>query len=869
FIVKLATTEKKEKKKQMTKLFVISKSKITTIALILLLTISAILVAFPYVIAQTETKKTYPFIGAIPNPVGVNQEVLIHVGISHQLASVEYGWENLTVTVTKPDGTSETLGPYRTDATGGTGAVYVPTMVGTYTLRTNFPEQILDVAVAGTAAGTLMEASTSEPLDLIVQDESIQYYQAHSLPNEYWARPIDAQLREWSTITGNWLERRPPNFFAAGNGDAPESAHILWAKPLQSGGLIGGDFDALSYEHGDAYEGKWVPSVIINGILYYNLYEADGGSNVEQKVCAVDLKTGEELWCKTLGNNERLEFGQIMYWDSYNVHGAYPYLWTVVGSTWNAYDPFTGRLEYSMAGVPRITNLYGSKGEIYGYTVNINAGWMTMWNSSRVVSDEGSWLTAATGTTLNASRGIEWNVTIPTGLPGSAAVYLEDRVIGGNFGGTGRPTPDPVALWGISARPGHEGELLFNTTWNLPSPGMYARIVKSASLEDGVFVVGLKETRQYCAFSIDTGKKLWGPTESEQYLNMYSILSGGSHPDCIVYGKLITTGMAGTVNCYNVKTGTLLWTFAAHDPCNEILWSANWPLQMAFVTDGKVYVSHQEHSTIDPRARGAPFICLDIETGDVIWKMDGGLRSTRWGGGAIIADSTIALFNTYDNQIYALGKGPSAITVTAPDMGVPLGSSVILRGTVTDESAGTKESVLTARFPNGVPVVSDACMSEWMKYVYMQFERPADAVGVTVKLEAVDPNGNYQNLGTATSDSYGNYGFTFEPEIEGQYTIIATFEGSDSYYGSTSTTYLTVDSAPSASTPIEPDTETPDNQTPDNEQPDIETPDTETPDTEAPTTEAPLISTEVAIITAVAVACVIGAAAFWTLRKRK
>ncbi|MHC3128600.1 MAG: hypothetical protein IBV52_00780, partial [Candidatus Bathyarchaeota archaeon] len=146
--------------------------------------------------------------------------------------------------------------------------------------------------------------------------------------------------------------------------------------------------------------------------------------------------------------------------------------------------------------------------------------------------------------------------------------------------------------------------------------------------------------------------------------------------------------------------------------------------------------------------------------------------------------------------IYAIGKGPSATTVTAPDMGVPLGSSVVIRGTVTDESPGTKEYALTARFPNGVPAVADDDMSDWMLYVYKQFERPADATGVSVKLEAVDPNGKYQDLGTATSDSYGNYGFSFEPETEGQYMIIATFYGSGAYYGSTAITYLTVDPAP-------------------------------------------------------------------------
>ena len=221
------------------------------------------------------------------------------------------------------------------------------------------------------------------------------------------------------------------------------------------------------------------------------------------------------------------------------------------------------------------------------------------------------------------------------------------------------------------------------------------------------------------------------------------------------------------------------------------------------------------------------------------------------------------MYNTYDQRILAIGKGPSQTTVTAPLMGVPLGSSVILRGTVTDESAGTKDSGLMARFPAGVPAVSDESMTDWMKYVYLQFARPTNTVGVPVKLEAVDPNGNYQYLGTATSDATGNYGFMYEPEVPGQYMIIATFEGSNGYYGSYTITYLAVDPVPTRATPIEPEEpEEPVTPTEPDEPEEPETP-------EEPTAEAPFITTEVAIIAAVAIASVIGIVSFWALKKRK
>ena len=73
----------------------------------------------------------------------------------------------------------------------------------------------------------------------------------------------------------------------------------------------------------------------------------------------------------------------------------------------------------------------------------------------------------------------------------------------------------------------------------------------------------------------------------------------------------------------------------------------------------------------------------------------------------------------------------------------------------------------------------------------MQMPKPTNATGVTVTLIALDPNGNTINIGKATSDTDGVYGFTWAPEIPGLYHIIATFPGSTSYGSSTASTYLT------------------------------------------------------------------------------
>ncbi len=262
----------------------------------------------------------------------------------------------------------------------------------------------------------------------------------------------------------------------------------------------------------------------------------------------------------------------------------------------------------------------------------------------------------------------------------------------------------------------------------------------------------------------------------------------------IAHDKLLSAGISGIVYAYDLATGKLAWTYYASDPYQEILWANEWWMRPIFISDGKLYLGHLEHSAIDPKPRGAPLVCLDIETGTEVWRANGLSRLTYWGGGpALIADSVIATMDTYDQRLYAIGKGPSATTVTAPNAGVPLGSSVLISGRVTDISPGTEDYSLRSRFPNGVAAVSDAFISEWMLYVYKQFPRPTEATGVEVTIDVIDANGNYRNIGTTTSDASGFFSLEWQPDISGKYTVIATFPGSKSYYASNDQTAFVID----------------------------------------------------------------------------
>jgi hypothetical protein len=66
----------------------------------------------------------------------------------------------------------------------------------------------------------------------------------------------------------------------------------------------------------------------------------------------------------------------------------------------------------------------------------------------------------------------------------------------------------------------------------------------------------------------------------------------------------------------------------------------------------------------------------------------------------------------------------------------------------------------------------------------------------------LDSNNNYRTIGTVTSNIYGTYSLSWTPDIAGNYTVIANFAGTNSYYPSTASTafYANVASATSTST---------------------------------------------------------------------
>ena len=118
-----------------------------------------------------------------------------------------------------------------------------------------------------------------------------------------------------------------------------------------------------------------------------------------------------------------------------------------------------------------------------------------------------------------------------------------------------------------------------------------------------------------------------------------------------------------------------------------------------------------------------------------------------------------------------------------------------------DTSAGTTQNQQAKVFPNGVPVASDVCMKDWMAYVYQQKPLPTSFVGVQVSIDVVDANGNFRNIGSTATSSDGTYSFHWKPDIEGTYTVYASFVGSNGYWPSHASTAFAVDPAAPTSSP--------------------------------------------------------------------
>ena len=791
-----------------------TKTKMTAIALLLIVAFSMTLI-FPQN-AQAHNPAwnipSYAYVVASPNPVGVNQTVTIAMWVDFPMPAANLDNDirraNYKITITKPDSSTESKEwAFVSDSTGVQSMQYTPGQIGVYSLKFSYPDQKYTwnaTAAMRTWTNDIFLAAEATTT-FAVQQEQIPWPETYALPANYWTRPIEGQNDQWYRVASNWLGapqiQNEPNGRYQMDGVAPNSAHIMWTKPLQMGGVVGGSnvgIEGETFYDGETYDVRNEKPLIMYGRFYYELQlgtTQGGGGYV-----SVDLRTGEQLWWQ---NISAPSFGQIMDYQHPNQHGALAngFLWATAGAgqnprNWTAIDPWTGKTLFTLTGVPPGTSVYGPNGEILIYQLNSTGKWLACWNSTVALGSAG-----ATSGSINASTAYSWNTTLqnlPLGSWSIEKAFYDDLVLcsQGNFGGRGNW--QGANMTAISLKDLSKGALLWTNYYPAPE-GNVTRILTNIDSKTRVFIFRDQETLRLSGYSLDNGKRLWGPIQ--QSTSGWEFFSSSLY-SYAAYGKLYTAGIEGVLRCFDIKNGSLLWTYGNGGPGNSTnsglaTFYGNYPIYVATIADNKIYLFTSEHTPNTPMFKGARVRCIDADTGQELWTVMSWL-TTGGGGqrGAIfpsvaLADGYIVYLNGYDMQWYCIGKGPSATTVATPTTAVQVGQNFTITGTVTDQSAGAK----------GTPAISDESMGPWMEYLYMQKPMPKDAKGVTVKLTAMDPNGNTINIGETTSDAKGAFGYTWAPEVPGLYQVIATFEGSESYGPSSATTYLSADKAPPPTIP--------------------------------------------------------------------
>jgi outer membrane protein assembly factor BamB len=811
--------------------------------------------------------KTAGFISVAPNTIGVGQQLAVNFwimpapqypsGYAQNIAQSNLGYANVTVTFTKPDGTIDTfmpsnpslaaigVGPGWTESLGTSYFYYTPNKVGNWSVSFSFPGQTFSEK-NGTDTDTLYYKPCIAPAyKFVVQSDPVNAgivngYPYIPLPKNYWSRPVNVDNREWSQISGDWLQSGYNGLVGKYNpySTGPNTAHIVWRKEQVLGGIIGGDWGSMSYFAGQV-------SIIMAGKVYYN---RPAGNTF---LC-LDLRTGKQLY----EANGTINLG--WHWmPAYQVaaqqNQGIPVAYLINTATWTYYDPETGALVQTLSNVPANTQtvwfedgspvVYITQRQGWNTTIPMKYAWESVikWDYSKVVNRD--WKT-----------GMVWNVSIrqPDGLgvgDGRQSVCLAvydavnvTLVKATNDGQTfmGFDTNTGARLWttntdyfDLSIQPGFG--------WGTPSGPMIQF--------DGV-------TSSLIAYDVKTGREMW-----RSQIGEYPWGDIPSYYGVTIGDVRFTPRYDGYIYAVNMNTGKILWRSAnvgTTGETNQNTWTfggsayANNANPYA-AADGKIYMSSQTNYRGQPKTRGCTLFAIDANTGKFLWNVSGAIATTA------IAEGYLLGINDNDGFLYCFGKGQTATTVEAPMTDVQAGKSFLIQGTVTDQSPAQA----------GTQAVSDESMTEWMNYINMQnatlINNPPKPKGVPVHISAIDPNGNLQDIGTVTSDSSGSYAISYIPPVTGIYTITATFAGSESYWTSSAATHVLAASASSSASPIVAPTST------------IAPTSTTTPTVSAIVTPMPttpqgpggIAASTVYAIAAAVVVIVIVAAAALALRKRK
>jgi len=848
------------------------KSKRNTLFALFLISFFAVsLLTIPTSNAHTPPYKipTHAYIVAAPNPVGVNQTVTIFMwldqvfGVGYDSTSYaaltnNYRFHNYQLTIYDSSGgvvyqkTFDTI----SDPTSAAYTTYVFDTPGTYTLNFTFPGQAYN-AYSYDPSSVLVNDTylpSNASTTLVVQQESIPpALGSPPLPTEYWYRPIYGENSLWYTISSNWLGEGAPVLSKTGSGtisaftfgpgmpwgsamqrypgDAvgPMTSHIMWTKPLQFGGVVGGQSVAIpgdTYFEGSAYNQRYTNPIIVAGKLFFTeplsftgVPGLFGGSG--RATDCVDLRTGELVWSRT--DVPFISFAYIYDVQDPNQHGVYPPILFTANFA-QGFDAFTGDPLFNVTDVPSGIEAMGPNGEQLRYVFS-NLGsptspnwYLAQWNSSKLWSGQGFANDSGTGFSPTISGSVngstsnryDWNISIPalnslTSSITELAAFYNNMLLcmngsypsaPGSFSGPGSWTPYTYFAFNVNAStPNTLGNIMWHRTIT-PAAGNLTVFYAGADPTVNVFAETTVETINFIGYSLTTGDQLWGPTPSQQALDYYGQPGPAQPYSQVAYGKLYSSGYGGIVYCYDLKNGSILWTYGNGGPGNTTSAGLNnprgvYPTYINAVGNDVLYLVTTEHTVETPIYKGSLARAINATDGTEIWTLSdytGEFIDMSYA----IADGYATFFNGYDNQVYVVGRGPTSTTVTAPDVAAASGAPVVIRGNVMDVSAGTQQTNQLAVFPNGVPCANDSLMKEWMGYIYQQQPIPTNFTGVPVTISVLDSNGNYRDIGSTTTTTSGMFTLTWTPDIPGNFTVYASFAGTNAYAPSSAQTSFTV-----------------------------------------------------------------------------
>ncbi|MBE3116998.1 PQQ-binding-like beta-propeller repeat protein, partial [Candidatus Bathyarchaeota archaeon] len=663
---------------------------------------------------------TYAQLSFRPNPVGVGQSIIINLWVTPAIHVSRY-FKDFKVTITDPDGNSKeiVLNSYRADATAW--LEYVFDKVGTWKIKFDFPGGYFPAGNYTTAAGAFggsgnvsftesayYKPASSPVRELIVQQDMVPSWPAAAIPTDYWTRPVHVENREWWTIAGNWpgigyvgggttWDELYPNTSPTWNAQhkftpwvqGPNSAHVVWKEQGNIAGLIGGQAGQYGNSGGPSN-----PSIIYAGRAYEGYTKPGTGSTAQNYWKCYDLRTGQVYWDQPAALTTVQSFfgtttgplvpNLIEYASpttsevpGAEAAGAWSVSLMYLGSgrlyKWN---PWTGALTLNTT-IGASTNDNVTVGTFYkssssrgndpsvlsiqtlrstGTTTYRLINWTTRGSSSNFTSRIASNTSYARSSLPSY---IDWNVGLGATVAGVtvAGVFMGQNI-------TGYRLSTGEQLWSIIIN-----EPVYSGLCNIVDHG------KVAVLSDHGY---------YVAIDLATGKEAW---KSDKMAYPWASTGFGGYSAMSAYGMLFREAYDG-VYAFNWTNGKLVWKYTA--PAGSVYETPytdeNFTTVMPFysfgvggqIADGKFFTWNYEHTESWPVTRGWSLHAIDVFTGKGVWNITGCMAPTN------IADGYLVATNSYDGYKYVFGKGETTTTITAPDVAVQQGTSIVIKGTVLD-----------------------------------------------------------------------------------------------------------------------------------------------------------------------------------------